>query len=104
MKTVKSNRSIRRVASEVETTVKERIISLLNRREEGWSGTMTDLNRAITSGRKTIPENWPSSPSVLRRVVNRVVPRLRRLGVSVRFGRTTDHMRTRYVEFSYVSR
>jgi hypothetical protein len=104
MKNISKKSTRRSTPTVVESTIQERIVSLLNRREGEWSGTMTDLNRAITSGRKTTPENWPSSPSVLRRVVNRVVPRLRRLGVSVRFGRTSDHMRTRFVEFYFTNR
>lgn len=82
------------------TTVQTRILSLLDRRNGQWNGTMTELNYAITSGlRRAVPANWPKTPSVLRRVINTVVPSLRKSGVSVQFGRTTDHSRTRFVSF-----
>lgn len=78
--------------------IKSRILMLLSRKDGTWNGTMTELNRAITAGlRRSTPNNWPKSPSVLRRVVNVVVPSLRAAGVSVQFGRTTDHSRTRFV-------
>lgn len=80
-------------------TVSTRILTLLNRKRGSWNGTMTELNVAITTGRN-IASNWPKTPSVLRRVVNVVVPTLRKSGVRVQFGRTTDHMRTRFVSFT----
>lgn len=65
-----------------------------------WRGTMTDLNNALvkvfhksSSKLKTLP----GSPSALRVVLNRIANRLRTRGVSVKFGRTTDHTRTRFV-------
>lgn len=80
--------------------VHTRISTLLTRRNGSWNGTMTELNRAITSGlRRATPTNWPKTPSVLRRVVNAVVPSLRKSGIRVQFGRTTDHSRTRFVSF-----
>src|SRR4029077_6134812 len=79
-------------------SIRSRILMLLDRKNGEWVGSMTDLNRAITAGiRRSAPTNWPKSPSVLRRVVNVVVPSLRAAGVSVQFGRTTDHSRTRFV-------
>jgi hypothetical protein len=66
-----------------------------------WSGTMTGLraalNRVLGKGRSRV---LPGSPGALRVVVNRVVNRLRARGVSVKFTRTPDHVRTRYVRFS----
>lgn len=78
-------------------TVKTRIISLVDR-EGGWQGTMTQLRSAIGYGRSKSLTN----PSMVRRVVNTVANSLRRSGVSVKFGRTTDHMRTRFVSFSQI--
>lgn len=83
---------------EVMQTVRSRVISLL-RRNDTWEGTMTDLLDAITTGRN-IPEIWPSSPSSLRRVVNKVVPALRREGYRVQFSRSTDQSRRRLVTFT----
>jgi|SRR5271166_565286 len=89
------------VTPEFVKDFQSRILSLLNRRKTGiWNGTMTQLNYAITTGlKRTVPSEWPSSPSVLRRAVNTVVPRLRAAGISVQFGRDTDRARTRYVSF-----
>ncbi len=83
---------------EVVSTVQTRVLSLLQRRNGTWQGTMTALLTAI-SGRST-PEMFPGSASSLRRVVNQVVPALRREGYRVLFTRTSDHERTRVVSFS----
>jgi len=81
--------------------VSARILTLLNRKHGTWNGTMTELNAAITNGiRRATTTDWPKTPSVLRRVINVVVPTLRKSGVRVQFGRTTDHMRTRFVSFT----
>lgn len=81
-------------------TIQGRILSLLERKNGSWNGTMTELNRAITSGmRRAVPGNWPKTPSVLRRVINVMVGSLRRSGVRVQFNRGTDHNRTRFVSF-----
>ena len=101
-KTSKTTRNSTRmnVDRELSQNIQTRIITLLDRKAGSWNGTMTELNHAITLGiRKTIPTNWPKTPSVLRRVVNSVIPSLRRSGVRVQFGRTSDHMRTRLVSF-----
>jgi len=88
------------VDRELSQNIQTRITTLLNRKRGSWNGTMTELNHAITLGiRRATPTNWPKTPSVLRRVINSVVPSLRRSGVSVQFGRTTDHSRTRFVSF-----
>jgi hypothetical protein len=66
-----------------------------------WTGTMTNLttalNRVLSRKQRTL---LPGSPGALRVVINRVVNRLRNRGIGVRFGRTTDHARTRYVKFT----
>lgn len=67
-----------------------------------WRGTMTELNSVLTgvyNKNKTNTSNLPGSPSALRVVVNRIANRLRTRGVSVRFGRTNDRTRTRFVRF-----
>ena len=81
-------------------TVRTRILDLLNRQEEGsWVGTMTELRSAMGFSRS---KNFTTNPSILRRVVNTVAYSLRKQGVSVKFGRSTDHMRTRFVSFSQI--
>lgn len=77
------------------------VLALLNRRTSGvWAGTMSELDNSLTKvlGKK-VPENWPGSPSALRVALNKTVNRLRVRSVAVRFGRSTDHTRTRYVKF-----
>lgn len=84
--------------TEQKQNIQTRIVELLNRKNGSWNGTMTELNRAITSGiRKTAPSFWPKTPSVLRRALNTVIPSLRRSGVRVQFARSTDHSRTRFI-------
>jgi hypothetical protein len=66
-----------------------------------WTGTMSNLMSVlnkISSRRQR--EMLPGSPSALRIVLNRIANRLRNRGISIKFGRTTDHMRTRFVKFS----
>jgi hypothetical protein len=62
-----------------------------------WHGTMTQLNREL--GRKS-KRPAVKSPYTLRIVLNRVVNRLRARGISVRFGRANDRIRTRFVKFA----
>ena len=70
--------------------------------KRSWTGTMTSLSIAIRKNKLTANEKrvMPKGPAALRVIVNRVVNRLRSRGVSVQFGRTTDHMRTRFVKFA----
>lgn len=81
----------------VEDTVLQGVLNIINSNKV-WLGTMTDLgNRLIKKlGKKAV---LPGSPSALRVVLNRVANRLRKRGVGVKFGRTTDRTRTRYVRF-----
>lgn len=79
------------------------IIRVIERRDTSmWTGTMTGLRSALV---RVLSEKQsdmlPGSPGALRVAVNRVVNRLRSRGISVRFARTTDHVRTRYVRFAY---
>lgn len=87
----------------VEDVVFNGVMSVLSgvRRGRSWTGTMTDLNSALVSelGRRG-SSVLPGSPSALRVVLNRVVNKLRNRSVGVKFGRTTDHTRTRYVRFT----
>jgi hypothetical protein len=93
------------------TTIQKGIVSLLSTKggdttkrigsnTKSWSGSMTQLDRAL---RRVVSvrtlSNWPTSPSVMRKVVNGTIYSLRRSGVTVNFSRTSDHMRKRVVEF-----
>ena len=78
------------------------IVSVVERQSGGfWIGTMTELttalNRVLSKKQRTV---LPGSPAALRMIINRVVNRLRNRGIGVRFGRTTDHSRTRFVRFA----
>jgi|ERR1700722_2931199 len=87
--------------TDVLETIRTRILTLVDRQDSGiWVGTMTDLRSAIGFSRSKA--SFGTNPSVLRRVVNTVASSLRKQGVSVKFGRTTDHMRTRFVAFSAI--
>ena len=105
-----SKRHVRKVYLETvwpeETNIEEIVFSKINSIMEvqsgsTWTGTMTNLmsaiNRVASKRQRTI---LPGSPSALRVVINRVANRLRNRGIGVRFGRTTDHARTRYVKFT----
>lgn len=78
------------------------VLSIFNKQSSNysWKGTMTGFSDVL---RKNISKNeskvLPGSPSALRVVLNRIVNRLRSRGVSVKFGRTPDYTRTRFVEF-----
>ena len=77
------------------------VLSIVERQSAGpWIGTMTELNtalnRVLSKKQRTM---LPGSPGALRIVMNRITNKLRNKGVGVRFGRTTDHTRTRYVKF-----
>lgn len=89
--------------NDTDNTVLTGTLSVISKRNDGiWTGTMTNLNLAIRKsivGKDGGINNLPRSPSSLRVVLNRIVNRLRSRGVSVKFGRTPDAARTRYVEF-----
>jgi hypothetical protein len=108
---MKSKRSIRRSNMEqvspeitnVDEIVSRGITSITrNHSMSNWVGTMTSLttalNRVLSKHQRTL---LPGSPSALRLVINRVANRLRSRGIGVRFGRTTDHSRTRFVKFTH---
>lgn len=90
-------------SNNVNDVVFRSISSIVERQsqEGAWLGTMTDLrtalNRVLSKKQRTI---LPASPGALRVVINRVVNRLRNRGIGVKFGRTSDHSRTRFVRFA----
>lgn len=85
----------------VSNTLLSGVRTIVNRRVTPWVGTMTDLETAVVNAvRGRVPANWPASPSALRVALNRAVRRIRGEGISVRFTRSTNHSRTRLVEFS----
>jgi hypothetical protein len=105
-----SKKNVRKVYLETvwpeETNVDEIVLSKIDtivsdQSGSTWTGTMTNLttalNRVLSHRQRTL---LPKSPSALRVVVNRIANRLRSRGIGVRFGRTTDHARTRYVKFA----
>lgn len=97
-----SKKTVRRNASvdNTDNVVLQGVLSVLDKNNDSvWTGTMTDLSlvlrRLVDKKSKVM---LPRSSSALRVVMNRVVNRLRSRGVSVRFNRTTDHMRKRFVK------
>ncbi len=89
--------------SDVNEVVFNGINSFIETQSKGpWVGTMTELKTVL---KKVLPKKeravLPGSPGALRVVVDRVVRRLRNRGIGVRFGRTTDHSRTRFVRFAF---
>jgi hypothetical protein len=98
----KTNRMNRKQTINVNELVFQGVSTILDQHTaSNWIGTMSDLATALN---RTIDRKQrgflPRSPSALRVVINRVVNRIRNRGVSVRFGRTTDHTRTRFVRFA----
>jgi len=90
-----------------ETNVDELVFTKINTvvsNQSGskWIGTMTNLMTALNRvSSKRQREILPGSPGALRVVINRVANRLRNRGIGVRFTRSTDHTRTRYVRFTH---
>jgi len=88
----------------VDNVVLEGVLkSLEDNQKSQWQGTMTELNSTLNkifNRNQTKINNLPRSPSALRVVINRITNRLRARGVSVKFGRTNDRTRTRYVKFA----
>jgi hypothetical protein len=96
----RSNRNA--VSNNINDVVVRGIESIVERQTRGtWIGTMsglnTALNRVLSQRQRTL---LPGSPGALRVVINRVANRIRSRGIGVRFGRTTDHSRTRFVRFA----
>lgn len=92
-----TSNSKKRTASEVLVNG----ITKLTARRTNWLATMTDLGNDIhTLVHGKLPSDWPTTPSLLRVRLNRVVRNVRRNGVSVRFLGPTGRSRARLVEFS----
>ena len=90
------------VLNMTDETVMNGIISIIDKtNKQTWTGTMTELSMALN---KSLSRDQiavlPGSPSALRVAVNRVVNRLRNRKVSIKFTRTNDRARTRFVRFS----
>lgn len=88
--------------NKIEDLVMNGVIAIVNDNNARiWAGTMTQLSSALSKvlGRRQA-QKLPGSPAALRLVINKVVNRLRNRRISVKFARTTDHARTRYVRFS----
>ena len=76
-------------------------VVLENQSGSNWTGTMSKLMTALNKvSSKNQREILPGSPGALRIVINRIANRLRNRGIGVRFARTTDHARTRFVRFT----
>lgn len=86
-----------------EDVVFQGVVSVMkNQSDSKWTGTMTNLSTALSRVLSRKQRKFlPGSPSALRVMINRVVNRLRNKGFGVKFGRTTDHARTRYVRFTH---
>lgn len=84
---------------DVSDTIFRGVISMLKRRSK-YEGTMSQLNGILVKSVGRNDSKWPGSPSALRVSLNRVVNRLRNAGVSIRFVRSTDHVRTRLVKMT----
>ncbi len=96
-----SNSTLKQNKNSVSNKLLNGVITIVNRRTQPWTGTMTELDLALVNlMHGSTPTNWPGSPSALRVALNRVVKRIRGAGISVRFSRSTDHSRSRLVEFS----
>lgn len=66
-----------------------------------WVGTMTQLSRKINRNlARSQKEHLPGSASALRKVIDRNLRRIRSRGISVKFSRSPDRMRTRFVELN----
>jgi hypothetical protein len=89
-------------SNDVESVIFRGVTSVVERQSSGlWKGTMSELTTALTRVLSRKQRTFlPGSPAALRMVVNRVVNRLRNRGIGVKFGRTTDHTRTRFVRFA----
>jgi hypothetical protein len=78
-----------------------KVNTVIERQPGIWVGTMTNLKTALHRvSSKNQRALLPASPAALRIAINRIANRLRNRGIGVRFSRTTDHARTRYVRFT----
>lgn len=86
----------------VDDVVVNGIMESVNSIKNAPNMTMTQLGNVI---RKNVASSYknilPGSPSALRVVINRVTNRLRSRGISIKFIRSSDSNRTRYVTFKF---
>lgn len=81
------------------TTIFNGVLQVIRSSKNGeWVGTMTQLRSQVSKlvGKDVVP----GSPSAMRVVVNRILSRIRKAGVSVKFGLANNESRTRYVKFT----
>jgi len=84
----------------VDTLVVEGFSSFVSQ-NPNWTGTMTQLSRKISRTLSRSEKNLlPGSASALRKVIDRNIRRIRSRGISVKFARTPDRMRTRLVQIA----
>jgi hypothetical protein len=97
-----TKRNVKVNTPSVDDVVFNGVITFLGKQtSRAWTGTMTELSVGVVrSVSKNSASVLPGSPSSFRVVLDRVVNRLRNRRISVKFGRTTDHTRTRYVRFA----
>lgn len=96
----------RKVENQVEVNVDDVVVQgIASFKENGtevWTGTMTALQKALSKSLgKRQAQFLPGSPSALRVVIDRSVRRLRARGVSVKFDRANDRIRTRIVQLAF---
>jgi hypothetical protein len=75
------------------------VARLLRNKASTWTGSMTELEASLRKVVRRQNVSWPSNPRAMRATVDRLLPDLKKAGVKVRFGRTNDHNRKRFVEF-----
>lgn len=86
----------------VDDLVLENVLSVMDF-NNSWTGTMTELREQFIRLQtkrdvKKLVKVLPKSPNSLRVVLNRITNRLRTRGLSVKFGRTPDHARNRFIK------
>lgn len=96
------NEQVWQEEANIDEVVLSKVCTVIrNQSGSNWTGTMSRLMTALNKvSSRNQREILPGSPGALRVVINRVANRLRNRGIGVRFARTTDHARTRYVRFT----
>lgn len=96
------NEQVWQEEANIDEVVLSKVCTVIrNQSRSNWTGTMSRLMTALNKvSSRNQREILPGSPGALRVVINRVANRLRNRGIGVRFARTTDHARTRYVRFT----
>lgn len=84
----------------VDSVVVESVSSFVST-NSNWEGTMTQLSKKISRMLPRSEKNYlPGSASALRKVIDRNIRRIRSRGITVKFARTPDRMRTRLVKLA----